>query len=445
MSFENRVVWTEGMFLRPQHFQQQDRYHESLLEARCKPLKAFFWGFYDLEIDTQVLKLGKFSINRCRGIFPDGTPFNVPDIDSELDILEPEKGLQNQTVYLGIPVKRPGSPDTHLEEDNQTLVRFNARELETFDSTSEHSDSTKIQIGQLRFRILLEREDRSGYAVLPIARIQDKRDDGEIVLDSQFIPPMLDVRAHPRLANLLQEVAGSLNLRAEALAGRLRDSGRQGTSEIADFLMLQMINRVEPWLLHLAQIRPLHPVDVFGELMQIAGELSTFTSVQRRPPAIMPAYHHDELEKSIPQLMQILNQYMNTVSETSAVSLDLVERRYGIYVSPITDRSLVEKATYILAVKAQMKSDQIRSRFPSQVKIAPVESIRDLINAALPGIGLQALPVAPRQIPFHTGFTYFQLDRNSDYWRALAQSSGFAVHIGADFPGLEMEFWAIRD
>ena len=31
----NRVVWKEGTFLRPQHFQQHDRYLESLVEARA--------------------------------------------------------------------------------------------------------------------------------------------------------------------------------------------------------------------------------------------------------------------------------------------------------------------------------------------------------------------------------------------------------------------------
>ncbi len=444
MSFENRVVWTEGMFLRPQHFQQQDRYHESLMEARVRPLSAFYWGYDELDLDTSLLKLGKFAVNRCRCIFPDGTPVNIPDYEVKLDILEPAKGIQNQTLYLALPVKRQGASDTQLESNTQTLVRFSAMEIETFDSTSEYGDSAKIQVSQHNLRLLLESEDRSGFTALPIARIVEVRDDGEIILDGTFIPPLLDVRSHSKLGSVLQEVAGSLNLRAEALAGRIRDSGRQGTSEIADFMMLQMANRIEPWLLHLAQVRPMHPVTLYGELIQLAGELATFTSTQRRPPEF-PLYNHDSPETSFSPLLQILNQYMSTVSETSAVSLELVERKYGIHVSQITDHSLVEKATFLLAVKAQMKPDQIRTRFPSQVKIAPVEKIRDLVNAQLPGIGLQVLPVAPRQIPYHAGYTYFQLDRSSDFWRELKKSSGFALHIGADFPGLELEFWAIRD
>lgn len=55
------------------------------------------------------------------------------------------------------------------------------------------------------------------------------------------------------------------------------------------------------------------------------------------------------------------------------------------------------------------------------------------------------MPVAPRQILFHAGANYFELEtRNSDLWRQLEQSGGVAMHIAGDFPGLDLAFWAIR-
>ena len=112
---------------------------------------------------------------------------------------------------------------------------------------------------------------------------------------------------------------------------------------------------------------------------------------------------------------------------------------------PINDRSLVTSAIFILAVKCDLPDEELRTRFPAQIKIGPVEKIRQLVNAQLAGIGLRALPVAPRQIPYHAGYTYFELDKSSEYWRDLEQSGGFAVHVGGDFPGLEIEFWAVRE
>ena len=73
-----------------------------------------------------------------------------------------------------------------------------------------------------------------------------------------------------------------------------------------------------------------------------------------------------------------------------------------------------------------------------------MEKIRDLVNLQLPGIGLRALPVAPRQLPFYAGHTYFELDRSSEYFQHLNNSAGFALHVAGDFPGLQMQFWAIR-
>ena len=65
----------------------------------------------------------------------------------------------------------------------------------------------------------------------------------------------------------------------------------------------------------------------------------------------------------------------------------------------------------------------LRRLFPAQVKIGAVEQIRELVNVALPGIAVRPLPVAPRQIPFYAGATYFELDRNSPHWQQM-QSFG---------------------
>ena len=110
----------------------------------------------------------------------------------------------------------------------------------------------------------------------------------------------------------------------------------------------------------------------------------------------------------------------------------------------LADRNLIKSARFILAVKADVATETLRSRFPAQSKIAPVEKIRSLINSQLPGVGLLSLPVPPQELPYHAGFCYFELDKHSQIWSAMAKSSGFAFHISGDFPGLELEFWAIN-
>jgi type VI secretion system protein ImpJ len=187
----------------------------------------------------------------------------------------------------------------------------------------------------------------------------------------------------------------------------------------------------------------LHPEKLYREMAQLAGELATFARPEKRADCY-PTYRHDRLRESFEPIINDLRSALSIVLDARAVPIALEERQFGIRVAVMTDQELLKSATFILAVNAQMPPETVRSGFPAKVKIGSVEKIRDLVNLQLPGIGLRALPVAPRQLPFHAGFTYFELDRNSEYWKPLASSAGFAMHIPDDFPGLQMQFWAIR-
>ena len=78
MSWYSKVLWSEGLFLRPHHLQQNDRYVERLLEGRMRQVTPYPWGFSHLEIDHDLAQQSKFSLRRATGVMPDGTPFDIP-------------------------------------------------------------------------------------------------------------------------------------------------------------------------------------------------------------------------------------------------------------------------------------------------------------------------------------------------------------------------------
>ena len=80
----------------------------------------------------------------------------------------------------------------------------------------------------------------------------------------------------------------------------------------------------------------------------------------------------------------------------------------------------------------------------SQTKIGSIDNIRDLINLQLPGIEMKPMPVVPRALPYHAGYTYFELDKASDEWNALTNTAAIAVHIAGDFANLSLQLWAVR-
>ncbi len=442
MSWKSKVVWSEGLFLRPQHFQQQGRYFESFVETRCGSLRPYAWGFTELKIDADLLSIGKLAIASASGVLPDGTPFSIPESDEPPVPMDVGSNVHNEMYYLCVATRKPDAKDFGTSE-GESLIRYKIREHEARDSDSPLDTSAQMQVGSLYTRLLADSDQRADYACLGVARVIESRVDKQVVLDDAYIPPTLSCASVRRLAGFVTELQGLLNHRGEAISHRVSEAGKGGAAEVAEFLMLQLVNRYQPVFSHLAALPTLHPEEFFRLLLELAGELATFTNTTKRPQQF-PTYRHDDLQLTFEPVIKAIRESLSMVIEQTAIPIPLKEKRFGIRVGTLSDPALLDQASFVLAVNANMPVEDLRSFFPAQVKIGSVENIRDLVNSALPGIVVRALPVAPRQIPFHAGYVYFELDRASEYWAGLKNSGGFALHVGGDFPGLKMEFWAIR-
>lgn len=443
MTWDGKVVWTEGMFLRPQHFQQQDRYAEWLVRARVGGLAPFAWGISELAINRELLAVGKFAVARARGVFEDGTPFDIPHTDPPPPPVDLPEGLTNTAIYLTVPARQPQGVEVEIGDAFETAARYGAVKAETPDGVAGSAASAELRVAKLRLAFRLQRQEMGGYHRLGLARVLEVKADKRAVLDERFIPPALNAGAHPPLAGYMNETLGLLRHRADAIAARVAGAGGRGVAEVADFLMLQTINRVEPALEALSQLPDLHAQTLHDRMLSLAGEFATFTASSKRPPSF-PPYRHDDLQGTFEPVMAEIRRSLSAVLEQNAVPIDLQERKYGIRVGVIPDRTLLSGAVFVLAVKADMPTETLRRNFPALVKIGPVEQIRELVNSQLPGIRVRPLPAAPRQIPFHAGAVYFELERGSPIWAHLAQSGGVALHLAGDFPQATMELWAIR-
>ena len=443
MSANNKIVWSEGLFLRPQHFQQQERFVERFVETRCAALHGFGYGFTEIEIERDLLAVGKLGLRRAAGVFPDGTPFRMPEDEPLPPPLEITNAHRDLTIHLAVPRRRMGALDAARGDSPDGLLRYRIAELEVRDATSAAATTALIEIAQLRAKLLADNEPAEDYARIPMAHVIECRADKKVMLDDRFIPTVLDSRAATPLATFLNELSGLLHQRGEALAGRVSATGRGATAEIADYLMLQVINRYEPLIAHLRDAGAIHPEDFYRLCLQMAGELATFTTTSKRRPNV-GVYAHDKLRATFEPVIASLRASLSAVLEQSAIPIPIEPKKFGISVAVAADRSLFGSAVFILAARADVPADDLRRRFPAQLKIGPVEKIRDLVNLQLPGVPVQSMPVAPRQIPYHTGYVYFELDQSHELWGQLKSSGGIALHVSGEFPGLAMELWAIR-
>ena len=442
--WRNRVVWSEGLFLRPQHFQQQQRAFDHALDAHTKATAPFVWGFDRVTLDENALSLGIVQLNSGAGLLPDGTPFSFPDHDAPPLPLEIGNDVKDQRVMLAIPFARPGLPTVSLNAPRpDALTRFTAASTDAPDENEDYGQDAPVQLARLALRLVLERDASGAYATIPLARVVERRADGQIVLDQHFIPTSVNATTQRTLRGFVTELLGLVRQRGEVLAARISAGGRGGVAEVADFLLLQLVNRTVGTFEHLAGLPLLHPERLYAIGVALAHEMATF-GPDRRLARGFGAYDHDDLQRTFQPVMVQLRLALSMVLEQNAIQIELHDRKYGVRVAIMPDAELLRTASFVLAVNAQMPGEQLRARFPTQVKIGPVEKIRDLVNLQLPGVTLRALPVAPRQIPYHAGFNYFELDTKNELWGMLERSGGLAMHLSGQFPGIELEFWAIR-
>jgi type VI secretion system protein ImpJ len=443
MTTNSKVVWSEGLFLRPQHFQQQERFLERYVEARCAGLRSNAWGVLELEIERDLLAIGKLALRRVRGVFPDGTPFTMPEDDPLPMPFEVPADLRDEVIHLAIPIRRSGAVETDRAERPDALARHSVRIENSRSVIAGEEGDAAIEVAPLRARIVPDSMPPEGYARIPIAHITERRADGQVVLDDRFIPTALVSSAAPRVSSFLTELQGMLHQRGEALAQRAVATGRAASAEIADFLLLQAVNRYEPLVTHLVASGAVHPEDAYVWLVQIAGELSTLTTRTRRP-APLQVYRHDNLRQCYEPVFAALRSVFSATLDASAVPIPVEAKKYGISVAVVADKSLFGTAEFVLAVRADIAAEDLRRLFPMQSKIGPPEKIGNLVNLQLPGISLRTLPAAPRQIPYHAGFAYFSLDQSSELWSQARISGAVAFHVSGNFPGMSLEFWAIR-
>ena len=426
--YVKRVVWSEGLLLTQQHFQQHERYLENIIHECMED--DFTWGFKDLSINKQNLSENRFGIEEASGIMPDGTFFRF-DSRSAPPFIEITSLLEmGEKVYLCLPLKKEGLAEIDLFQggNKKSDLRCKTSTEIIRDNTNANNKERAIDLAELNFKLLLESDDRSQYTCMPVIRIA--RLDSEIgsVLDEKFIPPVLRCSTVPVLAGIVNEIYYLLLHKSKTLADHVIRPAKGSLSNYSDFLLLQVLNRVTPLFAHFSKTHYLHPKVLYRHMLQLAGEIATFTR-ESRLSSPLPDYLHSDIENTLTPILGKIKSYLNVLSEQPAINIDLVKDKSGIYIAAIYENELLSSADFVLAAKADIKSSELNQLFQNLLTIASLEEIENLVSSQVSGIGFEALPVAPSQIPYHAGFSYYILDSSSPLWNQVRRSAGIALHM----------------
>ena len=448
MTLSGRVVWSEGMLLRTQHLQQQDRWVEGLVRASTHGLLGTTDGASaSSNSNSGLLTQGKVGIRRASGVMPDGTAFAFPDDCPNPEPVAVAATAAQGIVYLALPVRLAGSAEIDAPGREPTGARYAAREVEIRDSVA-HADSAgaPVHLAELRFRLLNGGTSRDAYVDLPLARVAAVLADGTLVLDGEFPVPCLGYGASPYLGGVVDELVGKLESIARERAAFVTGRRAQGAGDLADFLALLLCNKYLAGARHLSAQRGTHPEDLYRWMLELLAEASSFAAGDPVAPEIEPYRHAEPWLGFRPLVAEVRRTLLELARpDRKAVQIPLRLFPSGARAAEIQDRSLFTEASFYIAVQAPASPEQIRQRLPGQITIGPAEDLQGMVRSAVPGIPLRHVPTVPREIPVRRQMVYFEFDQNSDFWRRLPQSAGLALHVTGELrEGMEMECWAVR-
>jgi len=220
----HKVIWREGMLLRPQHLQHNDRYYDQQLN-RTRLLDSDAWGFLTLGIDLQYLNLGKVVVHQASGVLPDGSLFELGTMMEPL-VLDIPANCASQGIYLALTLATGNRVETRTRNQSDVVARYIACETEVSDSNDGPDSRCRIDCAHPDLRLLLgEQHSDHTFVKLKIAQVLDSSTGGSVNLDADFSPTFLYLQGSQYVLSCLKEVISLLASRGDAIAERICGSG----------------------------------------------------------------------------------------------------------------------------------------------------------------------------------------------------------------------------
>src|SRR6266851_172691 len=320
MEWLRPLFWGQGMLLQPQHFQQQDNYHDGRLRHLFKLFSPFAWGVHSLRLNETGLQNFVFEIEQCELVTFDGTLLRFgAELHPSTARISPrsfehdlDPGGAPLAVYVGVRRMQPGEGNLRgtngasgAIRDAGSHRRFTLEEAEVGDLFIGNEQICQLQYlvhdAHILFDVTAERSQ--DYELVKIAEVLRSPDGKGGVLSKQYVPPCITIKSSPPLEAMLKETRDLLTAKGREIGENTRRAGRDvelGTRSLGQVLMLQTLNRYIPPFHHHLETGVTHPETMYVLLRQLVGELSSFSSTTsvlggRGTEDALPPYQHANL------------------------------------------------------------------------------------------------------------------------------------------------------
>ncbi len=443
------IFWGQGMFLQPQHFQQQDRYHEARLRHYVQWLQPFCWGVKSLRLNETALQNFRFEVERCEFVTMDGTlirfqndtqPSNARLTSRSFEAaLDP--GGRPLGVYLGL--KQLQSEESNVssmaraeggEPGGETQRRYSLQEWEAPDLYAADGQSCSLHHLMHTVQVLFDSDvsmQTHNYELVKIAEVLRAAEGRGAVLSRQYIPPVLSVHAAPILVGMLRDIRELVTAKGRDLTAyrrqRYAHTLEMGSRDTVLLLMMQMVNRYIPLFHHHLEVEETHPCVFYALLRQLIGEFSTFSETVSVLGGPLPAYRHDRLWECFNAAVRVAKDLLNELTKGPEymVPLDFD----GEYFAGHIEKSFFDVNNhYYLSVKGAMPPRALEQLLNGVGKVSAREEMSRLRQSALPGVKVRYLESPPGELPQRAYWNYFELDHRGTLWQRIEECQNMAVY-----------------
>ena len=448
-----KILWGEGLFLRPQHFQLQDTYHEQRLNQTIRATVPFAYGVQKVRFDETQLSTQILALEHIEMIWQDGELYSAPARDLlpeplQLDNLNLRGEIQ---IYLALPILQAHKKNV-ADEDSRQPSRYHSYINETHDL---FTGAAPAEITQLRRRAefrLLEADinpnhDLDGFLYLPVGKIK-RQSSGSFELDYKFIPPILHIEACESLVHNLKRTLNVIKAKIKTIQSNNRENEQKliefRSGDIVSFWLVNALNTAHATLNHLLQNPQIHPERLFFELLRLTGSLLTFSTAYEVEH--LPQYQHHHLQDSFSQLDGILRDLLDTIISSRYISIALKEIRPSYWVGSLeSDKITRDTRLYIAVSSSMMQAHELIQIVPLRFKVGNTVDVEQRVVAALPAIPIHHLMQVPTAIPVRSGVNYFEIEPHHDLYQRMLDAESICIYVPAGFQDISVELIAVMN
>ena len=446
MNHTSKVLWGEGLFLRPQHFQRQDRYHENRLHRTAHALHPYAWGVGRLSIDRDALANNSLRLVDLTLIFQDGELYSAPDGDDlpdAIDLTDIALPHQSVTYYAALPALKEFGGNFSAASSPNKSARYGQVNLESPDLFTE---AAKAEITYLKkaVRLVSEFEPRDAFVSLPVVRLRRAATAG-FEIDPTFLPPSLSIGSAPSLFLKLRRLMDALQAKVNALYGHHREPSKNvvefRSGDISSFWLLHTASSAYASLTHYLHNPSLHPERLYEQLLALAGALMTFSKTVALSD--LPPYLHAEPGPCFTKLDSIIRELLDTVISSRYFAIALAQVKPSYYLGMLDSGKIDDKTAFYLAVSGDMPAIELVDIVPLRFKIGAPEDVEKFVLAAMPGVKLLHSPQVPTAVPVRPDTFYFSIESKGPMYERMLQAQSISIYVPSGIRDLKLELLAV--